>query len=136
MDRGYNQRTARKWYDIGMTLEIADSVAGFLGVHIERNQSDGSIKLAQVGLIKRMIAALRIENKPAVRTPTLPIPLIQDAKGDPPDGSFSSPSVFGMLRYLQSNIRPDIIYAPFQLLDSHTIQEGRMRMPSRGLAGT
>jgi hypothetical protein len=31
--------------DKGMQLEIEDSVAGFLGVHIERDQSDGSIKL-------------------------------------------------------------------------------------------
>jgi hypothetical protein len=29
----------------GMQLEIEDSVAGFLGDHIERDQSDGSIKL-------------------------------------------------------------------------------------------
>jgi hypothetical protein len=53
-----------------MTLDIEDSVAGFLGVHIERNQSDGSIKLTQVSLIKRIIAALGIENDPAVHTPT------------------------------------------------------------------
>jgi hypothetical protein len=49
--------------DKEMTLEIEDSVAGFLGVHIERNQSNGSIKLTQMGLIKRIIAALGSRTK-------------------------------------------------------------------------
>jgi hypothetical protein len=91
-----------------MSLEIEDSVAGFLGVHIERNQSDCSTKLTQVGLIKRIIAVLGIENEPAVRTPLTTIPLTNDVTGDPPDETFSYPSVTGTLGYLQSNSRPDI----------------------------
>jgi hypothetical protein len=55
-----------------MTSEFEDSVAGFLGVQIERNQSDSSIKLTQVGLIKRIVAALGIEQEPTVHTPTSP----------------------------------------------------------------
>jgi hypothetical protein len=50
----------------GMTLEIEDSVAGFLGVHIERNQSDGLIKLTQVGLIcgnERFVTVSRIVDR-------------------------------------------------------------------------
>jgi hypothetical protein len=94
-----------------MQLEVEDSVAGFLGVHIERNQSDGSIKLTQVGLIKRIIGALGIESEHAVQTPTTSIPLTKDSDGEPPDCSFSYPSVIGMLGYLQSNSRPDITYA-------------------------
>jgi hypothetical protein len=97
--------------DRGMALEIEDSVAGFLGVHIERNQSDGSIKLTQVGLIKRIIAALGVESEPTVHTPASSDPLVKDAEGDPPDGKFSYPSVIGMFGYLQSNSRPDITYA-------------------------
>jgi hypothetical protein len=34
-----------------MNLEEEGSVAGFLGVHIERDEKDGSIKLTQKGLI-------------------------------------------------------------------------------------
>ena len=41
-----------------LKLEIEDSVAGFLGVHIERNEKDGTIKLTQKGLIKRIVDAL------------------------------------------------------------------------------
>jgi hypothetical protein len=91
-------------------MEIEDSVAGFLGVHIERNQSDGSIMLTQVGLINRIIAVLGIEHEPAVQTPPTAIPLTKDATGDPPAETFSHPSVIGMLGYLQGNSRPDITY--------------------------
>jgi hypothetical protein len=94
-----------------MSLEVEDSVAGFLGVHIERNQSDGSIKLTQVRLIKQVIAALGIEHEHVVYTPTGLTPLTKDSKGDPPDGSFNYASIIGMLGYLQSNIRQDIAYA-------------------------
>jgi hypothetical protein len=97
--------------DRGMALEIEDSVAGFLGVHIERNKTDGSIKLTQVGLIERIISALGVEHETIVHTPSSPDPLVKDAEGDPPDGKFSYPSVIGMLGYLQSNSRPDISYA-------------------------
>ncbi|KAG7349585.1 reverse transcriptase RNA-dependent DNA polymerase [Nitzschia inconspicua] len=95
----------------GMTLEVEESVAGFLGVHIERNQTDGSIKLTQKGLIKRIISALGIEHEPAVHTPATSIPLTKDLDGDPPDGSFNYASVIGMLGYLQANSRPDITFA-------------------------
>jgi hypothetical protein len=105
------EETIKRLQGKGMTLEIEESVAGFLGVHIERNQSDGSIKLTQVGLIKRIVASLGIENEPAVQTLTSPTPLVKDAEGDPPDGSFNYASVIGMLGYLQSNSRPDIAYA-------------------------
>jgi hypothetical protein len=95
----------------GMSLEIENSVAGFLGVHIERDQVDGSIKLTQVGLIKRIVAALGIENASVVHTPTRGTPLTKDLDGDPSDSTFSYPSVIGMLGYLQSNSRPDITFA-------------------------
>jgi hypothetical protein len=55
------KRLQDKW----MTLEIEDSVAEFLGVHIERDQSDGSIKPTHIGLIKRIIATVDIECEPA-----------------------------------------------------------------------
>jgi hypothetical protein len=62
-------------------------------------------------LIKRIIAVLGIEHEPAVHTPTTALPLIKVSAGDPPDETFSYPSVIGMLGYLQGNSRPDIAYA-------------------------
>jgi hypothetical protein len=67
-----------------MQLEVENSVASFLGVHMERNQSDGSIKLTQVGLIKRIIAALGIEYEHMVHTPTGLTPLTKESEGEPP----------------------------------------------------
>jgi hypothetical protein len=83
---------------------------GFLGVHIERNERDGTVKLTQVGLIRRIIAAL-VENDPIVHSPTTFVPLVKDAEGDPPDGTFNYRSVIGIMGYLQSNSRPDITFA-------------------------
>jgi hypothetical protein len=91
-----------KLQDSGITLDIEDSVAGFLGIQIERDQSDGSIKLTQSGLIQRIISALGIEQQSVVHTPNTSTPLVKE-DGDPPDGKFSHASVIGMLGYLQSN---------------------------------
>ena len=38
-----------------MQLEVEDSVAGFLGVLIKKNEQDGSVELAQEGLTDRII---------------------------------------------------------------------------------
>jgi hypothetical protein len=54
--------------DLGMKLQKEEDVAGFLGVHIDR-RDDGSIKLTQKGLIKRIIDALNINHLPNKRTP-------------------------------------------------------------------
>ena len=97
-----------------LELEIEDSVAGFLGVHIERNDKDGTIKLTQKGLIKRIIDALQIQNLPRKLTPATKEPLVADKDGMPPQGRFSYPSVIGMLQYLQGHSRPDITYAVSQ----------------------
>ena len=96
-----------------MDLEIEDSVAGFLGVHIERNDDDQTIKLTQSGLAKRVIDALgdAVKSAPIKQTPSTSIPLIQDENGDPPNGLYNYASVIGMLQYLQGHSRPDITYA-------------------------
>jgi len=48
----YIDDAIRKLRDAGMDLEEEDDVAGFLGVHIEKNEVDGSMKLTQTGLMK------------------------------------------------------------------------------------
>ena len=100
--------------DEGMDLESEEDVAGFLGVHIERNEADGSVKLTQKGLIKRIVEALEIEHLYTKKTPATAKPLVLDEDGDPPDGSYNYASVVGMLQYLQAHSRPDITYAVSQ----------------------
>ena len=97
-----------------LELEIEDSVAGFLGVRIERNEKDGTIKLTQKGLIKRIVKALQIQHLPRKLTPVTKEPLVADKDGMLPQGRFSYPSVIGMLQYLQGHSRPDITYAVSQ----------------------
>ena len=95
-----------------MTLEIEDSVAGFLGVHIDR-QEDGRIVLTQKGLIDKIIEALQIEDLPPVSTPATEC-LGKDEFGDPANCAFNYASVIGMIWYLYGHSRPDIGFATSQ----------------------
>ena len=60
-----------------LELEVENSVAGFLGVYIDRRE-DGTIKLTQEGLIKRIIEALRVKDEPRKFTPAAAEPLSND----------------------------------------------------------
>lgn len=97
-----------------MDLEVEEEVAGFLGVHIERNPVDNTINLTQKGLIKRIVEALGVSNLPIKLTPAAAEPLIKDTHGELPEGTFSYSSVVGMLQYLQNHSRPDITFAVSQ----------------------
>ena len=123
-----------------VTLEIEDSVAGFLGVHIERNDSDGTITLTQKGLIKRIVEALHIGDKPMKRTPASKDPLVANKNGTPAQCKFSYPSVIGMLQYLQAHSRPDITYAVSQCArythDPKTTHEEALERIGQYLKGT
>jgi hypothetical protein len=97
-----------------LQLEVEDSVAGFLGVHIERNNLDGSVKLTQSGLAKRVIDALNVTHMLRKFPPATATPLVKDEDGEPPNAAYSYASVIGMLLYLQGHSRPDITYAVSQ----------------------
>jgi hypothetical protein len=110
----YIDEVIQKLRDAEMELEEEGSVAGFLGVHIERNKKDGSIKLTQKGLIKRIIETLNIQHLPVKHTPAVAEPLVLDADGDLPNATYSYPSVVGMLQYKKAHSRPDITFAVSQ----------------------
>jgi hypothetical protein len=97
----------------GMALEIKDDVAGFLGVHIQRDPATNEIELTQVGLIDRIIAALHIENLPEASTPATHV-IGKDEDGDPPNTTFNYASVIGMLWYVYGHSRPDLGFAVSQ----------------------
>jgi len=96
-----------------LELEVEESVAGFLGVHIDRSES-GQIKLTQEGLTKRIIEALNITDLPRKFTPATSEPLTKDEHGDPPNSTYNYKSIIGMLQYLQGHSRPDLTYAVSQ----------------------
>ena len=87
---------------------------GFLGVHIQWDDKEGTIKLTQKGLCKRIIDALQLQDHPAKAMPATREPLVADQNGMPAQGKYSYSSVIGMLQYLQGHSRPDITYAVSQ----------------------
>jgi hypothetical protein len=86
----------------GMDLEVKGEVAGFLGIHINRNVAENTITLTQSGLIKRIIKVLEIRDLPIKRTPATAKLLTKDELGEPASEMFSYSSVVGMLKYLQN----------------------------------
>ena len=89
-------------HDRGMALEVEDSVAGFLGVHIHHDKEKGLIELTQRGLITRIIEALGIEDLPPVKTPATEA-LGSDPEGEPAASMFNYASVVGMMWYIHTN---------------------------------
>ena len=66
-------------------------MAGFLGVHIEQNEKDWSIKLTQKGLTSRIIEALGVTGKKPTLSTCDALPI--DAEGDPKSQLDNHPSV-------------------------------------------
>ena len=97
-----------------MLFREEESVAGYLGVHIDR-RDDGTIHLTQKGLIQKIIDALHLNNK--VFTPA-EVPskghLAIDKEGELAHGDFNYASVNGQLNYLQGHSRPDLCHAVAQ----------------------
>ena len=94
-----------------LDFNIEDSVAGFLGVHLHRNEETGAIHMTQVSLIDRILAALDLEDCNPNATPAPTDPLPKDAEGDTFNGTYNYPSVLGMLSPLCNNTRSDIAFA-------------------------
>ena len=97
-----------------MTLEVEDTVSGFLGVLIQRDTKSGTITLVQEGLAKKIVEALDIAHLDPVTTPADGV-LTSDPDGDPPDAVFNYKSVCGMMLYLTGHSRPDCSMATSQV---------------------
>ena len=94
-------------------LEVENSVAGFLGAHID-GQENGVIKFIQSGLAKQKIEAFKIDYNLRKFTPAAAVPLAKDENGKTGNGSYSYASVIGMLQYLQGHSKPDLTYVVSQ----------------------
>ena len=60
----------------GVSVEVEDSVAGFLGVHIDRNETDNTITMTQKGLTRRIVEALKISDLPVKHTPAASVVIV------------------------------------------------------------
>ena len=64
-------------------LEREDDIAGFLGLKIDRNKTDGTITLTQTGLIDMILSAINMESANRNYTPAAKEPLHKDLNGEP-----------------------------------------------------
>ena len=98
-----------------LELEVEnEDVAGFLGVQIDYNEEDGSIRMTQPGLIKRIVEALHLEENDVRDTPASVKPLVADKNGERAHELYNYASVVGMMGYLRGHARPDIAHAVSQ----------------------
>ena len=110
-------------HEQNMGLEVEDDVAGFLGVHMARDEESGTVTLTQRGLIDKIVEALGCQDLPPVSTPA-DLTLGRDEDGDPPNCTFSYPSVIGMLWCVYGHSRPDLGFAISQAA-GHAFQPKR-----------
>ena len=104
----YKNKTAMesltlKMKNDGMLFREEDSVASYLGVHIDRRE-DSTIHLTQKGLASRIVEAMHLTDSTVypVDTPcTKYLPLYEF--GALAHGEFSYPSVVGQLNYLHGH---------------------------------
>ena len=97
-----------------MEIEIEDDVAGFLGCDVTKDAETGEIRLKQIGLMKKIVAALKLDGVPTAPTPATET-IGKEEDGDPPHCDFNCASVVGMAFYLCSHSMPEIGFAMSQL---------------------
>jgi hypothetical protein len=99
----------------GYKLHLEGHFTAFLGVAMDP-QPNGTIHMHQSGLIKKIIAAARMEN---ANPNWIPAPMA--ALGSDPEGPIYNhqpwkySSIVGMLIYLCTNTRPDILFSVSQV---------------------
>ena len=127
--------------DLGTTLELTreGDLSAFLGIQIDKNEN-GSLKLTQEGLIKRVLEATKMQDCRPTKTPAIKETLGADVNGEPAEEQWNYRSIVGMLLYLASNSRPDIAFAVHQCARfSHcpkVSHEGAIKKICRYLKGT
>ena len=98
----------------GTLFREEDSVAGYLGVHIDRKKNN-SIVITQSGLAEQIIDALHLNDDTVDPTDTPCTKyLVIDVNGEFAHGDFEYQSIVGQLNYLQGHSRPDITMAVSQ----------------------
>ena len=95
----------------GAQLEKEEDVDRFLGVNIDRDDTNGTITMTQTGLTDRCITAVGLDDANTKETPTIRGALPKDLDGDDCNEGFNYASVLGMLLYLHGHSRPDISFA-------------------------
>ena len=99
----------------GFDLTKEGTFSEYLGIQYDEDKQTGNITMTQQGLIKKIVSAVGMEECNPNRTPTTKEALSKDPEGAPMSDPWNYRSVVGMLLYLASNTRPDIVYAVSQV---------------------
>jgi len=98
---------------LGFELTREESFSEFLGIKMEK-QPDGSIELTQKGLIEKLIKTTKLEDCNPNYLPATAA-LGSDPQGQAMKEDWNYSSVVGMLLYLSTNTRCDIVFAVSQV---------------------
>ena len=94
------------------TSEICDEggVYNFVDIRIKKSTAN-MCNFSQTGLINKVLKAVEIDTCNTTKTPCYPVALGKDEDGDPFNENREYAVVVGMLIYLATNSRPDILYS-------------------------
>ena len=99
----------------GFELTKECNFSAYLGIKFQRNLKNNTITMTQPGLIKKVIEATGMELSSANKTPTSQTAIGSDPEGSPIKETWKYSSVVGLLLYLSTNTRPDIVFAVSQV---------------------
>ena len=99
---------------LGLELTQQGSFAKFLGIKF-KTLDNGSIECAQKGLITKTLEAVGMQDCNPNSVPAAQAGLGADKGGLPMDESWNYRAICGMLLYLSTNTRPDILFAVSQV---------------------
>jgi len=88
-DQSFIEKVILKRRQQDLELEVEDSAAGFLGIHIARNAERDTMTLTHRGLEHRINDALQIDNLSPKETADFSRPLVADKDGEEAFGVYS-----------------------------------------------
>ena len=101
--------------DAGFGLTKEGTFSEYLGIQYEKHLPTGHVMMSQAGLIKKILEATGMNDCNPTQTPAVREALAKDPEGSPMTDSWNYRSIVGMLLYLASNTRPDIVFAVSQV---------------------
>ena len=99
----------------GFELTQDGDFVEYLGIKFNVNSQDNTITMTQPGLIQKVIEATGMSDCNPNCTPAAQVCLGSDVDGPPMKEKWSYPLLVGMLLYLSTNTRVDIVYVVSQV---------------------